>query len=330
MKYFQRLPCPVLVTDRNGVVLEANAKFTQMATSKPGTAMTLSFTPASRIFLETHAWPLLLKSGEIREVYLQLNVDGHRPIPVMTNAQLSELDQQQIVIWLFFIAETRERFEAELLRARTDAQRSAEELTLANKKLEAANARLEKYAADAQTKAKHFASLSHADPLTGIGNRRALVLQASDWCRSAGPESMASLMLIDVDHFKAVNDAFGHSAGDEVLKALARQLTATVRANDLVTRYGGEEFALWLPDTNIKEAEALASRVHANVSMVSTGGKPITVSIGIACQFQAGRAGADMVDELVTSSDAALYLAKRKGRNQTQLAATSSVITAFR
>lgn len=318
MKYFHLLPCPVLVTDRNGIVLEANAEFCQMAGSKPGTAMTLCFTPASRIFLETHAWPLLLKGGNIREFYLQLNVEGRRPIPVMTNAQLCELNQQQIVIWLFFIAEGRERFETELLRARAEAQRSAEELTLANEKLEAAYATLEKYAADAQTKAKHYASLSHADPMTGVGNRRALVLRAAEWCRTARPESMASLMLIDVDHFKAVNDTFGHSAGDEVLKALARQLTATVRVYDLVTRYGGEEFALWLPDTGIKEAEALACRVHANVLMVAAGEKPITVSIGIACHFQAGRAGASLVAELVASSDAALYQAKRNGRNQTR------------
>lgn len=86
------------------------------------------FPPASRIFLQTHAWPLLLRNGEFSELYLQLQSENGQAIPVMANARISEVDGTPEVIWLFFVAKDRQRFEAELLKAREQAQESAAQL----------------------------------------------------------------------------------------------------------------------------------------------------------------------------------------------------------
>lgn len=104
MFYLERLPCPVLVTNCSGDVKHTNRDFKKIVVSKVSGNMDHYFPPAGRIFLQTHAWPLLLKNGELNELYMQLlSVDGQR-IPVMTNAQISETEGERIVIWLFFVA----------------------------------------------------------------------------------------------------------------------------------------------------------------------------------------------------------------------------------
>ena len=118
MFYLDRLPGPVLVTDCNGRIKHSNCDFKRLAGASAAEGMDQFFPPASRIFLQTHAWPLLLRNGEFSELYLQLQSEGGQAIPVMTNARISEVDGTPEVIWLFFVAKDRQRFEAELLKAR--------------------------------------------------------------------------------------------------------------------------------------------------------------------------------------------------------------------
>jgi diguanylate cyclase (GGDEF)-like protein len=156
------------------------------------------------------------------------------------------------------------------------------------------------------------------DALTGLPNNRAvqdtikrMVAQAS---RTVAPLSAA---LLDLDHFKQINDAYGHSRGDEVLAAVATVLRSSVRDSDFVGRYGGEEFLLLLPDTDREQAAIVADKVRAAVANLGLSdiNQPVTASLGVAAlPDDAGDA-----DTLIRAADRALYAAKGNGRNRVEL-----------
>lgn len=163
--------------------------------------------------------------------------------------------------------------------------------------------------------------LAHSDGLTGVGNRRRFEeFLAVEWRRALRTEAEVSLVLIDIDHFKLFNDAYGHHAGDECLKQVAAVLkTVVLRATDLVARYGGEEFAMVLGGTDAPGALNVATRAMTAVHALriphreSPTSDSVTISIGVATiKVTAGVTEAT----LVKAADAALYRAKAGGRNR--------------
>jgi diguanylate cyclase (GGDEF)-like protein/PAS domain S-box-containing protein len=155
------------------------------------------------------------------------------------------------------------------------------------------------------------------DALTGINNRRFFYRAAEqEFVSSSRYDQPTSLLVLDVDSFKKINDTFGHLTGDEVLKALALHCKTVVRACDIVGRIGGEEFAILLPQTDIQRATILAERICRSFEDLVLTQEPapiaITVSIGVAC-----RTGEDeKIENLFARADSALYEAKRTGRNK--------------
>lgn len=164
----------------------------------------------------------------------------------------------------------------------------------------------------------HVESLAITDPLTGLFNRRrfADVLRREVAVTRRYKNSLA-LLMIDLDHFKLINDRFGHDAGDEVLRAIAAALSSGLREVDLAARYGGEEFAIIMPHTNKANAEIVARRIAAQIgSLVHEfqGEKiSLTASLGIADVADLSEPSAE---NLVKAADVALYEAKRSGRNR--------------
>ncbi len=163
--------------------------------------------------------------------------------------------------------------------------------------------------------------LSLTDELTGISNRRHLMEALSRECERAGRrEEWLSVLMIDVDHFKGVNDLHGHAYGDECLSALAHLLTSINRGMDLAGRYGGEEFLLMLPNTDANGAEVVARRLHAALDERDLPNRAaplgrITVSVGVAtARMQRGMQSTALLE----AADAAMYEAKQGGRNQTR------------
>lgn len=153
------------------------------------------------------------------------------------------------------------------------------------------------------------------DGLTGLWNRQyfdARLLEYESLARRTG-HPLACLM-VDVDGFKSVNDTWGHSFGDEVLRAVASTLTDVVRMEDNVCRYGGEEFVLLLPNTSVSGAVTLAERIRERVADIALlrNAKPVTVTASIGVAGFDPTAGVSMTDR----ADAALYTAKRDGRNR--------------
>ena len=168
--------------------------------------------------------------------------------------------------------------------------------------------------------AAHMEKVASHDPLTGLANRRKFDERfAAEVSRHNRHGNDLSLLLIDIDSFKSINDTFGHLVGDHCLVQVAEILSKRVRAEDLVARYGGEEFALLLPDTSTHEAAAIADQLRRAIS-----GNPftpferqesvkITISVGVATLE--GKQHASF-DALLERADKALYAAKRRGRNQ--------------
>jgi two-component system cell cycle response regulator len=157
------------------------------------------------------------------------------------------------------------------------------------------------------------------DPLTGLHNRRYMTSQLDPLVERAtqGGEPVACLLL-DIDHFKKINDNFGHDAGDEVLREFAVRLASNVRAVDLPCRHGGEEFVVIMPDTPLAAAERIAERIRLHVAgspFRVAGGREIlsvTISIGVAATKGSG----DTPEQLLKRADEALYEAKETGRNR--------------
>lgn len=155
--------------------------------------------------------------------------------------------------------------------------------------------------------------LSQHDPLTGLANRRAFdafLLENFNLAKRHG--HALSLMLLDIDRFKSYNDAHGHPAGDELLKAIGALLASLARGTDLVARVGGEEFAIALPETDLAGARVLAECVRAEVERSTLLGRKVTVSVGLIAMAR----DTSNISTLVQDCDAALYRAKEAGRNQ--------------
>ncbi len=161
--------------------------------------------------------------------------------------------------------------------------------------------------------------LAMTDPLTGALNRRAFLDLAEKEClRAIRRGTPLSLLAFDIDHFKRINDQFGHAAGDDVLRALVRHLNGTIRADEILGRIGGEEFAIMLPEADAHGAHRVAERVRAQLAtlcpIVVDGGATITftVSIGVTECFPAR----ESLDEVFKRADAAMYQAKAAGRDR--------------
>lgn len=153
--------------------------------------------------------------------------------------------------------------------------------------------------------------MAQTDVLTGVGNRR--------WLLSRLPDPLpqgSAVVQLDLDHFKRINDEFGHAAGDRVLAESAERLRSQLRDSDLLARMGGEEFAVFLPEVSEAEATEVCERLRAAVASMrieAQGGHiPVTVSIGLACANAPGGTWARWSD----AADQALYEAKRQGRNR--------------
>ena len=195
----------------------------------------------------------------------------------------------------------------------TERKRAEDELHRSKKALEAANLALQKALAREK-------QLSHTDALTGINNRRTLFeLAEREFDIATRYRQPLSVMMFDIDHFKGVNDMFGHAAGDLILKRVTQIACAELRSADVIGRYGGEEFVIVLPVTDAQQAYPVAERIRVGVAAlrvpIPKGDSAVTLSIGIAEIIITPQD--ESVEDVIHRADEAMYAAKRAGRNRT-------------
>jgi diguanylate cyclase (GGDEF)-like protein len=166
---------------------------------------------------------------------------------------------------------------------------------------------------------KRLAELASLDGLTGIQNRRSFQEKLNLHIRlSNRNDSILSLLMIDVDHFKSYNDTYGHIAGDEVLKSVAALLGKNARSTDVVARYGGEEFTIILPETSKGDAMALAENFKKAFAANAWPNRLITASFGVASKsfkISKTRQLEQILSQFINQADTALYHSKEIGRN---------------
>ncbi|MCB2186890.1 MAG: GGDEF domain-containing protein [Deltaproteobacteria bacterium] len=223
----------------------------------------------------------------------------------LAEAYRKQLREQQRMVRLS------DRMQLDLHNANQRLAEQAEELLALNQKLTREIDQRKKLETELR-------SLAVTDSLTGLFTRRHLLdLGGRELQRSARTGSPLSLLLMDLDHFKKINDQHGHAAGDEALRAFATVCGQSLRATDIMGRIGGEEFAIFLPDTDSEGARQVAERLRVNLAEREVGfGEAsfvVTASIGIAACLVGERG----LDQAFSNADKALYQAKAQGRNCT-------------
>lgn len=300
---FQQAPCGYLTTHDDGTITDVNDTFLNWTGYRRqdllGTRLQKLMPMGDQLLYSTHCIPRLGLSGTVSEIAVEIvNVNKVRQAALLTAARVAEQDGPAEVRVIIFSAHERRKYELELVEARRRAEES-----------EARRAHAE---ADLQHLALH-------DALTGLPNRTALtgILETVLAKRCESGAELA-LLFLDLDHFKAVNDSLGHSAGDELLTIVGQRLKAATRDSSTVARLAGDEFVIVEHLVGIREAVSLAERVlkTLNAPLVIEGLEVVcSVSIGIALADQDG----DSPERLLRRADIAMYRAKARGRNGWEL-----------
>ena len=214
--------------------------------------------------------------------------------------------------------------EREFLRECFDLIRLAEESDARLRAFEDRIGRLESENLDLLMQNRALSEISARDSLTGLYNRWYVMEKIdSEMNRAVRHGAPMSLLMLDLDHFKNVNDSFGHSVGDQVLKCVGQVLRESCRVYDVAGRYGGEEFCIILPETRVGNTHAVAERIRSRLAStpVNVGDQSVivTASIGVAGMESPSEEGAVSAAALLDRADRAMYAAKHHGRNRVEL-----------
>lgn len=251
------------------------------------------FTKASKIFIDSYVYPLLIHELCAEELQLSmLNSKGEK-VAVVANIKL---DEKQATYWSLYDCANRDKLYQELILAKELLEKQSQELI----------------------------ELATVDSLTGLLNRRELNNRAHNMLSQAQrTQSSVAVIVIDIDFFKNINDTHGHAFGDEVLQHLAHVLLKARREHDIVARFGGEEFVLILPDVDENSAFKVAETLRVDIETSDIKGIQVTVSIGVSLNKPSSmnndNSDKNEFDTLFKQADSALYRAKHEGRNQTTL-----------
>jgi diguanylate cyclase (GGDEF)-like protein len=243
---------------------------------------------ATAIFYESYIIPTLISSGECMEIQISLIGEHSRKMPAVANIQ--KIDSK--LYWSIYTANERDKLYQELLAARSHLENKSAELL----------------------------ALTRTDPLTTLLNRRAAISDLNSIIQKLKRVFVpVSFLLIDIDWFKAVNDKYGHSHGDDILKQLSSLLDETTRSCDVVARWGGEEFLVVLYNSDSDNTDKFCHRLHRQTASIKISQhQNLSVSIGVSELTSRDLQHDLLIDAVIKRADAALYQAKEAGRNQTK------------
>ncbi|GLR69860.1 GGDEF domain-containing protein [Agaribacter marinus] len=285
-------PCLLLVTDlESNRIKSCNQYVETMLCTKHNEVLDKSISDflskATLILFESYIRPLILDSGECIEVQITLIKGLNEKLPAVANIILKD----GCLHWSIFSATERDKLYQELIDSRDRLEQKTEELIV----------------------------LTRLDPLTQLLNRRAANEDINDMLSKSRRKFIPlAFILIDIDHFKALNDKFGHAQGDDALKQVSDVLGQSCRDTDVVCRWGGEEFLIVLYDSNANNTVQFCDRLHKNMQNITVYQTNITISIGVSHLTSRDIKKKNMFEQIMKRADTALYEAKNKGRNRTE------------
>ncbi|PIC85838.1 GGDEF domain-containing protein [Sporosarcina sp. P20a] len=302
------LPCGYFVLTSDWEFVEMNKTMRDvLRLDKMPRHMHDVLTVPSKVYFQTYFVPSISVHQEIREMYLNFKVDK-RPLPVLMNVSKRNGLYEGIVVQI----KVRDEYENQLLKSKKEAEQIQQQTDEAYNKLLGLLEEVEYKQQQLLELNEELQELATRDELTGLYNRRLFrrSLDAAIDRATLFKTRSFSLLLFDIDHFKTVNDTYGHQVGDDVLRELARKLEHKVYSPDLVARIGGEEFAVLFDDPDHQKNCVRAEELRCHIEKSEWNSIAITVSMGIT-SFQEG----DQSRHIYGRADEAQYTSKRHGRN---------------
>ncbi|MGB3160132.1 MAG: sensor domain-containing diguanylate cyclase [Carnobacterium sp.] len=311
-------PCGYLVLDYNSYVIEVNDTFlAQLGFTRQeaeGKHIEWFLKPVNRMLFHSYFYPTINLEKEINEFFIKLkNKDGIEA-PYLMSARQFEENEKVIIDCVLLPMNKRLDYELELRNTKIQMEQAYLEKESALTKLGDIYQEIENKQQELLKVNEQLVNLSNTDQLTGIPNRRLFEMKMKEQIvrYSANEKITFCLFMIDIDHFKKINDQYGHLIGDSVLIKIAQMIQELIPVEGMVARYGGEEFIVILPYLKEEKMFEVAQKINESIekaNWVKIDG--VTVSVGVS-DFQTG----DTRDTIVERADLALYKAKRNGRNQ--------------
>ncbi|WP_058308940.1 sensor domain-containing diguanylate cyclase [Gracilibacillus massiliensis] len=301
--------CGLLTIDLQGHIISINNTFSNLVgftkEELENNHIELLLNNANKLFFHTILYPKIRTSGSIQEMYLTLRKKDHSIINIIFNANMFEVDSQFLIDCIVIPIQNRIEYEKEIREINKKLTQTLEEKTMLHDKLQQHQAKLVELNEQLQL-------LASRDPLTNLYNRRVFVEQLDLYVQSFYNNHVPfSLCIIDIDHFKQVNDNWGHNVGDDMIKNLADTMVSMFSNKFTVARFGGEEFVILMPEIESYQAISYAEQLRNKVKKATWNTIELTISLGIATFSHV-----DNTDSIIAKADYALYESKRNGRDQ--------------
>ncbi|WP_277586868.1 sensor domain-containing diguanylate cyclase [Psychrobacillus antarcticus] len=308
------LPCGYVSITPQGVILEVNDAFLEMGNYTRDNLISNHIesimSVANKLLFHSYFYPFIQLNGYVDEIYLNLKGNTGADIPVLFNGKYCE--QTELVDCIFVHMGKRIDYEQEIRNAKILLEEAYRQKNAALASMEQLHLELEQKQAELIKLNHKLETLSNTDGLTGIHNHRFFIEKLNEYVLQFKESSSPfSLLMLDIDYFKLVNDTRGHPVGDKVLIQLATLLTDFFPKGHIIARYGGEEFVVIMPFSNELDSFHSAELLRSTIETAKWDVDKITVSIGVATSnFH------ETATSILIKADKALYSSKENGRNK--------------
>lgn len=312
-----RAPCGYATITSRGIITYVNQTFLQMVGySKKEDLLNHHIesimSMANKFLFHTYFYPFIQLYGHVDEMYLTLKSSNRENVPVLLNGKSYEVSETELIECVFVKMSRRIDYEKEIRNAKREIEEAYKVKNEALEKLEALHRDVEIKQEELISLNAKLESLAVTDTLTGLKNRRYFIEKLDSHIDSFFLSNVPfSLLIMDIDHFKKVNDTHGHLVGDQVLREFAQIIKNHSKEADTVARYGGEEFIILLSAVDETQSKQEAERIRKAVENAPWSDCSVTVSIG-AATFTSE----DTNTSILAKADQALYTSKSRGRNR--------------
>lgn len=309
----RKAPCGFLSTNDEGKIVEVNETFLRWISYTEqqllGQHVEMLLSPTNKLMFHSYFYPTIQLKNIVEEFFLSMRDSNKKSVPFLMNAKRYMRDGEEVIDYILMKMQHRLEYECEVQSLKIQAEEAYEKKSQAFDHLEQIYAEIEQKQNELMAINLGLIELSNTDKLTGLYNRRYFSQKMSEFIRAFEMEHVQfSLLIIDIDHFKNVNDTYGHQVGDIVLEQLAQLLKDIVGEQGVVCRFGGEEFTIILIGHSQQVADDINKRAAAKEWPHI---HKLTVSVGMANFTEH-----DDEQSLIQRADEALYYSKEHGRNR--------------